>query len=184
MTKYEKALSNLDHFFSDNSIEYAIIGGIAVIIYGSQRATKDIDVTILCQLEDLGSIHELIREKFNPVFQNTLEYFKTNFILPVDEPETNLRVDLAAGLTEFDRSVISRRRKKSFGNVEVFVRSLEDLIIYKLFAGRHIDIDDVQLLWEKNINSIDKTYLKHTAKKFRELEREDILENLNKLLKQ
>ncbi len=183
MTKYEKALFNLDHFFDEKSIEYAIIGGIAVIIYGYQRTTRDIDATILCQLENLESVHELIRERFNPAFQDTLEYFKRNFILPVDEPETNLRIDLAAGLTEFDKNVISRRTRKSFGEVEVSVCTLEDLIIYKLFAGRHGDLDDVELLLERNIAAVDKKYLLHTAEKFRELEREDILENLNKLLK-
>lgn len=50
MTKYEKALSNLDHFYSKYSIEYAIIGGIAVIMYGYQRTTNDIDATILVNL--------------------------------------------------------------------------------------------------------------------------------------
>ncbi len=50
MTKYEKALSNLDHFCSKHSIEYAIIGGIAVIMYGYQRTTNDIDATILVNL--------------------------------------------------------------------------------------------------------------------------------------
>lgn len=184
MTKYERALLNLDSFLSENSIEYAIIGGIAVIIYGYQRTTNDIDATILCKLEDLGSIHELVKSKFKPTFSGTLEYFQRNFILPIYEPETNLRIDLAAGLTEFDRSVISRKQRKFFGEVEVSVCSLEDLIIYKMFAGRHADISDVELLLEKNKNSLDQKYLFETAEKFKELEREDILENLNKLLQQ
>jgi predicted nucleotidyltransferase len=183
LTKYEKALLSLDNFFSENSIDYAIIGGIAVIIYGYQRTTNDIDATILCDLEDLNSIHELVKSKFKPAFSGTLEYFQRNFILPVDEPETNLRIDIAAGLTEFDKSVISRKQRKLFGKVEVSVCSLEDLIIYKLFAGRHADISDVEQLLEKNKNSIDQKYLLETAEKFSELEREDIIENLNKFLR-
>lgn len=182
MNRYEKALMNLDRFLSKNSIKYAIIGGIAVIIHGAQRTTKDIDATILCELEGLDSVHQLILEKFKPAFNGTLEYFKRNFILPVDEPETDLRIDLAAGLTEFDKNVISRRKKMFFGNVQVYVCSLEDLIIYKLFASRRTDLDDVELLLNKNINTIDKSYLIETSEKFSELEREDIIENLNKFL--
>lgn len=184
MTNYEIALSNLDKFLLKNSIEYAIIGGIAVIIYGFQRTTKDIDAIVLCQLEDLDKIHAIIEKNFKPAFKGTLEYFHRNFILPVDEPETNLRIDLAAGLTEFDRNVISRSKRKYFGDVEVSVCSLEDLIIYKMFAGRHLDFGDIELLLEKHKNSLDKKYLFETAEKFKELERADIIENLNKLFEQ
>jgi len=182
LTEFEISLQNLDHFFSENSIEYTIIGGIAVIVYGEQRTTRDIDATVLCELEDIESLHNLVEKKFTPAFEGTLEYFRRNFILPVDDPDTNLRIDIAAGLTEFDKSVISRRRRKAFGKTEIFVCSLEDLIVYKLFANREQDIADVKHLIEKNLKSIDKKYLFETTEKFKELEREDILENLNKLL--
>ncbi len=125
----------------------------------------------------------MISQEFKPAFSDTLEYFKRNFILPVDEPETNLRIDFAAGLTVFDKEVISRRTRKSFGGAEVFVCTLEDLIIYKLFAGRYADLSDIEFLLEKNISTVDKKYLLQTAESFVELEREDMLENLNKLLK-
>jgi predicted nucleotidyltransferase len=183
LTEFEISLQNLDHFFSENTIEYSIIGGIAVIVYGEQRTTRDIDATVLCELEDLESFHKLIEKKFTPAFKGTLEYFKRNFILPVDDPDTNLRIDIAAGLTEFDRSVISRGNRKTFGKIEISVCSLEDLFIYKLFASREQDIADVKHLIEKNLNSIDKKYLYETAEKFKELERVDIIEKLNKLLR-
>jgi predicted nucleotidyltransferase len=180
VTKYESALLKLDRFLFNNSIEYVVIGGVAVIIHGYQRTTNDIDITILCDLEDLDKIHNLFESEFHPAFQGTLEYFKRNFILPVDEPENNLRIDIAAGLTEFDKSVIKRKVRKKIGEAEVFVCSLEDLIIYKLFARREQDIADVKNLLGKN--EVDKKYLLETANKFKELERGDILENLNKFL--
>jgi signal recognition particle GTPase len=70
------------------------------------------------------------------------------------------------------------------GKAEFYICTLEDLIIYKLFASRHLDLGDVEMLLEKNINSLDQKYLFKTAEKFRELEREDIIENLNKMLMQ
>lgn len=83
MTKYEKALITLDEFLLSNSIKYAVIGGIAVIYHGYQRTTNDIDVTILCGLEDLDRIHKLFESEFKPAFNGTLEYFRRNFILPL-----------------------------------------------------------------------------------------------------
>jgi len=52
VTEFERTLLDMDLFFRENFIDYAIIGGIAVIIYGSQRTTKDIDTTILCRLKE------------------------------------------------------------------------------------------------------------------------------------
>jgi hypothetical protein len=61
---------------------------------------------------------------------------------------------------------------------------LEDLIIYKLFAARYLDFADAQMLLENNKNTIDKKYLIETAGEFTELERDDIIVNLNKFLNQ
>jgi len=180
LTKFESALVNLDKFLFSHKIEYVVIGGVAVIIHGYQRTTTDIDITILCDLEDLDQIHNLFKSKFHPAFKGTLEYFKRNFILPVDESENSIRIDIAAGLTEFDKSVIKRKVRKKLGETEVYVCTLEDLIIYKLFASREQDIADVRSLLKKN--KVDKTYLFQAANKFKELERGDILENLNKFL--
>jgi predicted nucleotidyltransferase len=182
VTKYENALITLDEFLVSNSIKYAVIGGIAVILYGYQRTTNDIDVTILCELEDLDRIHKLFESEFKPAFNGTLEYFKRNFILPVDEPGTNLRIDIAAGLTEFDRAVISRSKRICFGDAEISVCSIEDLIVYKLFAARFADLADIEILLKKNKNKIDSDYLIKTVGKFKELDREDMFQNLNKLL--
>ncbi len=47
MIRFEQALMRLDEFCTNASVEYAVIGGVAVINYDYQRTTKDIDVTVL-----------------------------------------------------------------------------------------------------------------------------------------
>lgn len=76
MNFFENKLKKIDSFCHTNSIEYAIIGGVAVISYGSFRTTRDIDVTILCEIEDLEKIHNLFIKEFIPILNDSLDFLK------------------------------------------------------------------------------------------------------------
>jgi predicted nucleotidyltransferase len=184
LIRFEKTLIRLDEFCKKISIKYVVIGGVAVITYDYQRTTKDIDITVLCNLEDLETIHDKFIQTYLPVHDDSLNFFAKNFLLSVKDKTTDIKIDVAAGLTIFDETIIKRRKRTKLGKAEFYICTLEDLIIYKLFAKREQDIADIKHLVEKNLNSIDKNYLLETAEKFKELEREDIIENLNELFTQ
>jgi predicted nucleotidyltransferase len=184
LINFEETLKHFDEFCKKNSIKYGVIGGVAVITYGFQRTTKDIDITVLCQLEELTEIHNKFIKYFLPVYNDSLDFFAKNFVLPLKDKITGVKIDVAAGLTKFDDTIIERRKRIKLGEAEFYICTLEDLIIYKLFANRFLDLGDVEMLLNKNKASIDRNYLIQTAEKFRELERVDILENLNKFLNQ
>lgn len=78
--------------------------------------------------------------------------------------------------------MISRSKRIYFGDAEISVCSIVDLIVYKLFAARFADLADIEILLKKNKNKIDSNYLVKTVEKFKEIDREDMLQNLNKLL--
>jgi predicted nucleotidyltransferase len=183
LISFEKTLRHIDEFCNINSIKYAVIGGVAVITHGYYRTTKDLDITILCRLEDMNEIHNKFIKEFSPVYDDSLNFFIKNFVLPLRDKTTGVKIYVAAGLTIFDDTIIARRKIAKLGEVEFYICSLEDLIIYKLFANRYLDLGDVEKLLQNNKDSIDRNYIFETAEKFRELEREDILENLHKFLK-
>ena len=183
MKEFENSLMRIDFLCEQNSIAYAVIGGLAVITYGSFRTTKDIDLTVLCNLEEMEFIHEVFSKEFIPIYDQSLEFFKSNFVMPSKDKITGIRVDIASGLTEFDKNVINRRKRKKLGQAEFYICSLEDLIIYKLFAARYQDLADVKELISIHMGSIDKKYLADRMIEFFELEREDMKDNLTKLLK-
>lgn len=85
-------------------------------------------------------------------------------------------------MTEFDRAVISRSKRIYFGDAEISVCSIEDPIVYELLAARFADLADIEILLKKNKNKIDSDYLIKTVEQFKELDREDMLQYLNKLL--
>jgi len=184
LTIFEKTLLRLEQFCHKKDIKYAVIGGVAVIKYGYDRTTKDIDVTVLCNLEEINEIHKKFVSEYLPLNEDSLKFFERNFVLPVKDKITDLKIDVAAGLTVFDDTIIQRRKWTKLGEVEFYISTLEDLIIYKLFANRYQDLADAQILLDKNKDSIDRNYLLKTIEKFRELDREDMIETLNKFLSQ
>lgn len=180
MNRFETTLRKIDRLLTENSIQYILIGGLAVSAYYEVRATQDIDITLLADLENLKFLHNLIVKKFVPAFSDSLSFFEKNFVLPVYDKITKLKVDFVAGLSEFDRTAISRCRRINIGKIKVNVCSIEDLIIYKLVASRGQDNVDVANLFKFNKKEIDRNYLITSAKKFIELERQDILEFIKK----
>ena len=80
MKEFENSLMRIDLLCEQNSIEYAVIGGLAVITYGSFRTTKDIDLTVLCNLDEMAFIHKVFSKEFIPIYDHSLEFFKSNLL--------------------------------------------------------------------------------------------------------
>ena len=54
--EFEQTLEDIDTRCRKHKIPYAIIGGTAANIYGLERTTVDIDVTIIAEIDELESI--------------------------------------------------------------------------------------------------------------------------------
>jgi hypothetical protein len=176
LTKFEQTLKLIYDICEEKSIPYVIIGGIAGIIHNLSRTTQDIDITLLAKYSEIENIGNVLLKDFKPIKNNPIEFFKKYFVFPSVCKKTNIHVDFAAGLSGFDKIVIDRRLKTNFGNVKVYVCSVEDLIIYKLVANRTQDKADVEQLLNIHKKKLDIKYLTKIAKGFVEVEREDILE--------
>ncbi len=181
MNPFEKTLTDIDEFCSKEKIQYSIIGGIALISYKIQRTTNDIDINLLLNLEDIEKTGEKIIILFNPIFTDPIRFFQSNFVLPVFHPVTKIRIDFAAGLTEFDKQVIARSERRKFGNLILPICSIEDLIIYKLFAGRKKDILDLEEISKIHNKNLDRNYLALVLKQFNELNRHDMSRNFEEI---
>ena len=93
-----------------------------------------------------------------------------------------VKVDISAALSEFERRAIQRNKRLRYGEVEANFCTPEDLILFKLVAHRERDMLDVKDILNRLSNSLDLEYLRNTARQFIEIDRSDILENLDNLL--
>lgn len=144
-----------------------IIGGQAVLFYGRPRLTQDVDVTLGVSVERLKQIEELCHRlgmKF--LVKDTGEFVKRTCVFPTYDPKSKLRVDFIFSNTPYERQAIQRSVAARIGTSVVRMASLEDLIIFKLVAGRAIDVEDVRTLLAKHPFKINFRYVRKWLKEF------------------
>lgn len=143
------ALTATIHALDSRGVEYALCGGIAVIIHGHVRATKDIDIlippdklqTTLAALEeiDFGIVAGPIPLEHGTPRERTL------YRASKCGEQQLLTIDLLL-VTPVLEDVWKSRQTYTWRGREISVVSLEGLTKMKLIAGRHQDLADLENL--------------------------------------
>lgn len=180
---FERTLKDLDKRCQKHKMPYALIGGLAAIVHGSVRTTADVDIIIFTELDELEHVLAIFGNDYISLQPNPLAFFQRCFFVPLQYTKTKVRVDVAAALSDFERKVISRGVRKPFNKIPVNVCTVEDLLLMKLIAGRAKDELDVGVLFPSHRKQLDLKYLRARAKEFIEVERSDVIKNLEKLLR-
>lgn len=91
------------------------------------------------------------------------EVVRKAFILPLRHTVTGVKVDMAIGLSGFERQVIARAEQTKVADCEVALAMAEDLLVMKLLAGRPRDLQDVHGIAMVQGESLDWQYCLKTA---------------------
>ena len=143
-----------------------VIGGQALLRYGEPRLTKDIDITVGCAPFEAAPVLRVIEALgLRILVDNVEDFLSKTFVLPVQDIESSLRIDLIFSLSEYERSALQRAQIVDIRGVEVRFISPEDLIIYKIVAGRPRDIEDVKNVLLKNKN-LDERMIRRWLKEY------------------
>lgn len=128
-----------------NKVEYLIIGGVACEIYGSPRATKDLDIIILATLENAQRLLKALEEAgFGSAFLTTAEKIIAN---EINIFQDYIRLDVLTKVKGLDfKKAWQNRQVKSLKAVKINVASIEDLINSKEASNRVIDKEDIKIL--------------------------------------
>jgi len=137
------AIAALLHpLFEQYNIPYYITGGVAAILYGEPRTTRDLDVVINLQRGRLSVLVNALEASGFYCPPGAVEELQAGQgqTLSVTHMSMVLNADLVLNAdTPFDRSKMSRRRLESFdetGNQQFWVASPEDLVLAKLLWGQ------------------------------------------------
>jgi hypothetical protein len=178
----DKALADAVEFLETRRIPFAVIGGIAATVRGEFRATADLDFVLGIGIDDAVELAEnLTGSYFEPLFSGVSEVVERAFILPLRHKPTGLTVDLALGLSDFEKKAIARAERVQFGSCIAPVVTSEDLIIMKLFAGRPRDIEDVEGILALRHDEIDWNYLQKNAEGLGEMVGMDLITQLRQM---
>jgi hypothetical protein len=157
-------LADAVSFLEAEHIGYALIGGLAVSLRGQPRVTADVDLVIAANVERaLSLVDKLAASMFKPLFEGIEEVVEQAFILPLRHRHTNVKVDLALGLSGFEQQAVLRAERLRVAGSVISVATTEDLVIMKVLAGRPQDEQDLQGLIIAQGAKIDWDYCRKIA---------------------
>ena len=166
MMKIYTSLKSLHDCLTTNQIEYAIIGGVAVAVWGEPRLTQDIDVKVLLSRDEAEKLLNAIEPEYKPFWGNPLEMLKKNGILFVHDTY-GVRIDIHLSDTIFDHKVIERTKKVEIEpSITINICSAEDLVIYKMLSTRASDYRDFESIIDYQGDALSDKYIIKWLKQF------------------
>jgi len=141
----------------------AVAGGLALSYWGHPRSTQDVDLAIVADKIDRLTVAisaaGLRGKSPEPLELGIFRLLQYEFD-PADVLVT-VEVDLMVSGSEYYSAIAQRFVSGNISGVTtpVKVMSREDLILHKLYAGRMIDLADVQQLMEIHTGELDRQYL-------------------------
>lgn len=130
-------------------VRYLIVGAYAVTFYTEPRFTKDLDIWVASDINNAEQLYKALVEFGAPLKDISLSDL-TNKNMIFQMGVAPVRIDIIIGLKdlEFDKAWKNRKKTK-YGNIDVNMLGLEDLIYLKKKAKRPQDILDVLKLTRK-----------------------------------
>ena len=144
----------------------ALMGGLALAAWNHPRATRDVDLLIGVDATHVEPVIAHLRargfrpKKEPPVVAVGALHF-VHFLYTPSGEFYDVQFDLLLAESELQKSAIERRVTLDVPRADrpVDVLNCDDLILFKLLAGRVIDRADAAMLLRENRESIDFRYL-------------------------
>jgi hypothetical protein len=133
---------------NNNSVEYILVGGYAVILHGYRRVTGDMDIWVNRTKENYSRLTKAFDEFGLPVFDMTEKKFldaDTADVFSFGRPPVSIDILTKLKGVEFDDASSQAMQFDENGLVIRFIH-LNNLIEAKKAAGRHKDLDDIEKL--------------------------------------
>jgi len=132
-------------FLNSNDVEYLLIGGWAVSIYGNPRLTKDIDFLISSKDDNIDKLKKALEEFGAPTID--IEGFKKDKDSFIRMGVSPIQIDVlkeASGIIMDE--CYKRKNMINIDDVKINLISIDDLIKNKRASGRDQDIADANKL--------------------------------------
>lgn len=128
---------------NSETIEYLLVGGFAVSVYGYPRPTGDLDVWIAVSPGNIAKVVEALKKfGFNSPPPTASLFTTPGKLVRMGVPPVRIELLNQISGVEFT-ACYARRRIMNMDGVPVSVIALEDLIVNKQAAGRHKDLNDL-----------------------------------------
>jgi hypothetical protein len=160
----EKTLLKITRILDESKIPYMLIGGYAMVIHGFPRMTQDLDISLGIDTEYIDKILNAVKRDFKTLVKDPVAFARDTNVLLLQDIETGVRIDLIFTFIEFERKAIDEADEIDFMGEKLRNVSVENLIIYKMLAGRERDKEDVEMILVEKLNLVNKDKISDTIK--------------------
>jgi hypothetical protein len=156
--KFAQAVSAVVSALAELPSPGMLIGGVAVILHGVPRVTRDVDATIDARSMDLDALaahfeaHGIV-----PRVADALAFAQKSQVLLLRHAASGVDVDVSLAWLPFELEAIAGRQAVSSRRFRAQIARPEDLVIYKAIAWRPQDQQDVERLLTLHGRHMDLT---------------------------
>ncbi len=180
---FETLLARIATTLEAAGLDYMVIGGQAVLLYGEPRLTKDVDVTLGAEPGKLSRVLALVREMELEPLVDPEPFVRDTLVLPCHDADTEIQVDFVFSFSAYEQQAFRRTRSVELAGASVRFASPEDLIVHKMVAGRPRDLEDVRSVLLKN-PSVDRAYVRRWLADFSGVLDQPLLEQFEQMLQE
>lgn len=154
----EPALDAAIRVFDAFSLRHALVGGIAVGVWGASRTTEDVDLYAELPANMRASIQKALEKRdFDvPAMSEELERF--GVFRSLHRP-TKVFVDVFDAGNPLGEAILTRRKKMTFQGKVRWFASAEEIVLLKAFADRTRDFEDLTKLLAVGKGKLDLDYI-------------------------
>lgn len=153
------AAAEIDGYCRRQGWRHCIIGGMALLRWGEQRMTKDVDLTLLTGFGGEERFIAALLRDFEPLVPDALNFALRHRVLPL-RTRAGFKADIALGGLPFEENAVSRASDYAYADgVVLRVCSAEDLVVMKAFAARPQDWIDIEGVLIRQQVKLDWAYI-------------------------
>lgn len=157
------ALKTVAEALNGAEIPYMLTGSIAHNYYSVPRMTRDIDIVVELNEEDIEKFMRLFSTDFYVEQEMVIREIKRKGMFNIIHTALLVKIDfIVRKENAYRKEEFSRRRKITIDGVDMYIVSPEDLILSKLFWAKdsrsELQRRDVKNLLE-DVKDIDKGYI-------------------------
>ena len=157
--------NQLDEF----AYSFCIIGGLAVVYWGTPRSTQDVDISLAVPLGDERIVADALLKHFAARIDEAADFAQESRVLLV-QASNGVPIDVAFAGFPLEQAMIERSRMCELQpGLSLRLMTAEDLIITKAIAARPQDVLDIRGIIDRQQSRLNRSHIESELRSFCDL---------------
>ncbi len=165
MNALTQLINTISRYLQQEKIPHALVGGVAVAIWGRPRATEDVDIIVDLKEEQVEAFQAYLQEhgvRLNA--DKARRAIQQGVPFPLYDRWSIHWADARPAVRPIDRHTLERAVFVELAEEKVPIATAEDTVLGKLLAGSSQDHLDAKSILLRRAETIDLPYLENRVR--------------------